>query len=157
MKVLLEQANPDEKKQLTALVRSQLKDKNANWKAEHADLIASFQSLSELVKNDEALLEQVMDNVRKLGPEGDETFYEQLKSMLMGNEEQDQGKWEMQDQHQEKVLGTITESDLLNKPNMTAEDKEHMQDVLNFMKKKRQLRTDENLKKLYDNILYHED
>lgn len=81
LKVLLEQANPDEKKQLTALVRSQLKDKNANWKAEHADLIASFQSLSELVKNDEALLEQVMDNVRKLGPEGDEIFYEQLKSI----------------------------------------------------------------------------
>lgn len=58
-------------------------------------------------------------------------------------------------QHKEKALGTITASDLLNKPNMTPEDKQHMQDVLDFMKEQDSLRTDENLKKLYNNVHYH--
>lgn len=38
---------------------------------------------------------------------------------------------------------------------MTPEDKKYMQDVLDFMKKKNFLRTNENLKKLYDNVHYH--
>ncbi len=59
------------------------------------------------------------------------------------------------DQHREKALGTITEADLLNKPNMTPEDRQKMQDVLDFMKSESGLRTPENLKKLYDNVRYH--
>ncbi len=55
----------------------------------------------------------------------------------------------------EKPLGAVTEADLLKKPNMTAEDKKNMHIILAFMKKKNSLRTDENLKKLYDNVRYH--
>lgn len=58
-------------------------------------------------------------------------------------------------QQREKALGTITEADLLNKPNMTAEDKKNMQNVIDFMKENPKLRTDKNLKKLYDNVHYH--
>lgn len=101
------------------------------------------------------------ENSWKSQPQGEKPDWRpDSKSALKPGEQQNKSQQplpaETQGKLPEKPLGAVTEADLLNKPNMTAEDKENMHFILSFMKlKKESLRTDENLKKLYDNVRYH--
>lgn len=78
---LLKGASPEAQKTLRSVYKAGNKELNEKWKAEHADLITRFQTLREQVKFDEALLQELLEQAKKLGP-GDEQFYENLKSLF---------------------------------------------------------------------------
>jgi len=78
---LLEGASPEAQKTLRSLYKAGNKELNKKWKAEHTDLITRFQTLREQVKSDDTLLQELLEQAKKLGP-GDEQFYENLKSLF---------------------------------------------------------------------------
>lgn len=139
---------------------------------EKQDLVDKLRNNEQLTPEEANKLADLLESKDKV-EKTEEEIKEEKKSTQELKQEHEATKNEQNDQvdalkgqlwedtqlgsHPEKAPETITEADLLNKPNMTPEDKKNMQDVINFMKRESELRTDENRAKLYNNIEYTTD
>ncbi len=100
-----------------------------------------FQTTVKTRKEDIALIKQVAEKM--------DVSFEEAYNMLHGGDEL---KKKVSDKKESKETWKITHEHLLNKPNMTAKDKEGMQKSIDYLIEKK-MDTSENLKKL-DAIVY---
>jgi len=115
---------PEKLKTENKLMRSKLNDA---WKEKNADLIKKYQELYNQKILDEATFQKWLVEFKKLDPNLDEKTF---RNLIM---------WETEEK--------ISYTQLLNKPNMTAKDKEWMQKTIKFLEDNDML-TEENIKKL---------
>ncbi|HOQ78737.1 MAG TPA: hypothetical protein PKX34_00625 [Candidatus Absconditabacterales bacterium] len=81
--LLLKGVSPEDQKNLRSIYKTSNKQLNEKWKVEHADLITRFQTLREQVKSDDELLQEILEQAKKIGSE-DEQFYKELEFLFAG-------------------------------------------------------------------------